>query len=194
MRMLVLLALIVLCPGASVVRAEIVEIPLPALEGIYSETGTTLRSVSFDLERTPSDIKSVSIRLEGDATVAMVSCDAGDNSDTWPVDVTALLPGPTPSAGWRVNTLGPATSGPFAVQQDFVGDRPSHADWGFLLDGAGDVELRITPAYLSDSCTTTSISPMATVRVAVLTIDAEFTVPTEGTTWGGIKALYGNAD
>jgi hypothetical protein len=81
-------------------------------------------------------------------------------------------------------------SGAVAWTAAFQGTPPAITTWSFLLDGSGEVMLSGAPAGLIGTCTEIISTPSAVIDEAVIIIDAEFAVPVQASTWGGVKALY----
>jgi hypothetical protein len=179
----------VLVVASSMAAAEIVEIPLPGLLGIYPITEMNVtRTVTFQLPAAPLIIHGASFRISGSAGVGAASCEWG-GSYPWPMDILASMKDTPFAHFWIASALMPVEASPFGWTAEFHAT-PSTTTWGFLMDGEAEISLSGAPSGLVDLCWPVTEPPTANVTEAVLIVDAEFPVPVEGTNWGRIKALY----
>jgi hypothetical protein len=167
--------------------AEVIEVPLPALHGIYKEGGTTVRTAAFHLDPPPMVVHAAWIRLSGDATGGTTECEGG-GTNPWPFDFSAAMMDSTTGGFWLAGGWTSGETGRFDMTDGF--SPLFGAGWGFLRDGYGEVELSGVPSPLVGMCWPVTPPPEAIVEEAVLIIDAAIPVPAEPTTWGSIKALY----
>ncbi len=191
MRRLTVSILMFLICGAGVVFAEIVEIPLPQLRGIYSRTDTVERRATFELPELPVFVRRVSIRVSGEATVGIVYCRWGEFYP-WLVCFSATMMDTVTNGSWRASGRTFEKPGFFEFTADFgswLG-----ASWDCLMDGQGEVTLFDAPSLSLRVCSAQTPEPVAIVTQAVLVLDVEFQVATAARTWGRIKAKFGNTE
>lgn len=118
--------------------AEVIEVELPALRGVYAEDGTVTRTATFRLDPPPVVVHGAWIRLSGDATGGTTECDGG-GTNPWPFDFTSMMRDSTTGGFWLA---GGWTSGETEAFDITDGFSPLFgAGWGFLDDGSGQVEL-----------------------------------------------------
>lgn len=182
----------IMCIGTLTSQAEVVEVPLPGLLGVYT-TGGTYRAAYFQLERAPTAVHSVEIRFSGESTVRYWYCDL-EGPFPIPVKFYAEINDPITPGWWFGGGTTPKESGEFQIESLFHADqRPNHATptWDFLVEyGSCVVRLRGTGNPGSDLCQPYTTYSDADVTTAVLLIDGEFPVPVDSKSWGAIKALY----
>ncbi len=185
-----LVTLVSLFCYAQLTSAEIVEVPLPQLEGTYTgnEFGFTERRISFDLPIPPLVVHNAWIKLHGYVEVGSVTCtDFPHGPFVWPMEFLAIIRDTVSGGSWFADNVTPDTSGVFELTTEF---RPSSgATWASIMDG--HVELRFIGAAvgLVPLCTG-EVDPHAELDSVAFVMDADFPVPTKESTWGQIKALY----
>lgn len=179
------LALVCFIACAAPAWAEVVEIPMPELQGAYPLSETMAeRTTTVHLPALPSVISGAWVRLSGSVVVGEVSCEF--NSGPWPMDFVVYLP--SGEIGWIAGPPPMMTSGDFSVTTAFHRLAPG-VDWSFLMDGEARITLWGAPAYLAGPCSEIS-TPSGVIDEAVLIVDAEYPLPVATSTWGRIKALY----
>ncbi len=189
MRKILAILLTVMGVGVTTAAAEVVEIPLPGVLGIYSfGPSNCCRTVSFQLPKVPLAIHGASFRVSGTTEVGSYEC-YWDGLHPWSTLLWASMIDKPGIDGWIANGPMPQQPGVFSWTATFHSN-PSTATWGFLMDGQAQITVVGVPSEYSEICYPVSASPTLTVTEAVLTIDAEFPVPVEPTSWGRIKALY----
>jgi hypothetical protein len=178
--------------GVATAHAEVVEVPLTGLLGVYT-TGGTYRTAYVQLDRAPTAVHSIRIRFLGESTVRDWYCDLEDSIPI-PVKFYAEINDPITTGLWFGGGSTPEESGEYQIESAFYADhRPKHPtpSWDFLIQyGSCLVSLEGAGNPASDLCQPYSTFSDATVASAILLIDAEFPVPVEETSWGRIKALY----
>jgi hypothetical protein len=173
----------------STANAEVLEIPLPGLLGVYPlDEQNATRTVEFELPQAPLVVNGAWFRISGTTGVGTTTCDGG-GLYPWPMDVSAFMADTVSAHVWIAWALMPEEPGPFAWTAEFR-PIPSTATWEFLLDGEAEISLFGAPTALVGLCWPVSAPPTANVEEAVLIVDAEFPVGLEATSWGRIKALY----
>ena len=179
-------AMLMLVPGLGV-QAEVVEIALHQLEGRYGEYDIWGRGSSFQLPQRPIVVHDVWLRLIGTVNVREVQCE-GSPSFPAPVSFDVTMRDYTSGGWWGVWPVTPTESGEFELTVRFL---PQHEPtWDFLSDGTGEIGLLASSCPESDSCWPVTTCSDAVLTEVVLIVNADFPVPTEGMTWGRIKALY----
>ncbi len=176
--------------AASIVRATVVETPLPELQGRYFLEETFARTATFRLQAPPILVHAAWLRLTGTVTVRLVYCDYLPYEPyPYPMGFAAEMPRPTPPGWWDGVTHTSSESGSFELTIQF---RPTNAEsnWDFLDDGVGELDLWSQGCPVIDLCWPVTQCTEAFVTDAVLVLDAEFRVPVEDTTWGRVKALF----
>jgi hypothetical protein len=169
--------------------ATVVEIPLPDLGGRYFLYETYQRSCLFSLPGHPAIIHSASLRLVGTATIRMTWCAIYPSEPYAELfGFGATMPDATTGGAWGAG-LSRAESGAFDLMVPFA--PYSGASWGFLDDGTGEVTLSGGGCPILDSCWPVTECSEANVEQAFLVLDAEFPIPVEQSTWGRVKALFG---
>jgi hypothetical protein len=172
--------------------AEVVELQLPELRGLYSTEDTVTRYSSFQMETVLLSIARVSIRITGTVTVGEIMCENGAGfmvPQPYPMDFLASMRDTVHGELWMAEQITPMVTGSFELTVPFEQIYGWHVTWDFLLAGYGEVRLDGMPAGTILSCSPT-IWPAATVTEAVLLVEGEFPVATQSSTWGSIKALY----
>lgn len=168
-------------------RAEIVEVALPGLTGVYPVDDETLsRTATITLPKLPRVIHGASFRIVATGTIGAANCGGIGHLDAWPMEYIAEIN--DEGGAWIAYQEPHYQAGQFGTEAAF---EPiiNPSTWDFLLDGQCDVILSGTPASALLSCDPIVV-PTGTVLEAYFIIDAEFELPVEPTTWGRIKALY----
>ena len=192
MRGLFLMIMLIAIALSESVSAEIVEVPLPELLGRYYTEETVTRYASFQLDRAPLSVAAVSLRITGTHALGEIWCEMGSPIMVplpYSVAFGASIPDTVNGYWWMAWQAAPLPSGDFEIVLPFTELYGWHVTWEFLRAGYGEVRLDGPGAGHVLLCTV-SIWPDATVTDAVLVIDGEFPVATEGSTWGSIKALF----
>ena len=168
------------------------EIPLPDLAGRYFVNETYQRSCLFSLPGHPAIIESASLRLVGTATIRMTWCDIYP-SDPYPepFGFWATMPDATTGGSWGAGAHR-TESGAFDVTVPFASY--AGATWGFLDGGTGTVTLGGSGCPILDGCWPVTDCSEAYVEQAFLVLDGEFPIAVEETTWGRVKALFGESE
>ena len=192
--LLAYVALVLVATGAT--AGELVEIDLPQLEGRYcfDTCDYSNRSVDFQLDRFPLAIEGVRIHISGVASVGQEMCDLyGDGN------VTGPSPYPMAFTAWMMDTVGghpwfagapmPVESGSFDMVAPFRELYGWPVTWEFLLSGHVKFSFGGQLSGLFPECWITEL-PEATIEHASLTIEGEFEVGVEQSTWGSIKSLF----
>jgi hypothetical protein len=183
-------ALIGIC--AATAHAEVVEVPLTGLQGVYT-TGGTYRTAHVQLDRTPIAVHSVRIRFSGESTVRYWYCDLEDSIPI-PVKFYAEINDPITAGLWFGGGATAEESGEYQIESGFYASHKPNSPtptWDFLIQyGSCGVSLEGCCNPASDLCQPYSTFSDATVASAILMIDAEFPVPVGETSWGRIKALF----
>ena len=176
--------------GMTNARAEIVEIPLPQLEGPYPATEQT-RAMAIQIPGPPASVYGAAVRLRGTAIVGQYGGNDAVLCPTptpWVMEFTVTL-GEDPTHGWGAFVLTPEETGEFEGTEDFL-YALGVTDFSFLLDGAATVFLAGWPTGMPLGCSPATEFPEATVSEATLILDGDFPVQTHGSTWGRLKALF----
>jgi hypothetical protein len=169
---------------SAVANAEVVEIPLPSLQGDYSVGGVASRAVAFQLDRPPSAVHGASIRWRGNIVHGELVC--GPEARPWAASFIASMHD-GPLNFWMASAPATAGSTSFDTASAF---RPLFgATWGFLMDGSGHLLVEFAPYRIVGLCTFGE-PPVGAIENAVLAIEAEFPAPVERGTWGNLKALF----
>jgi hypothetical protein len=180
-----LLAVIAWLGSAMGARAELLEVALPALLGLYPVSpGEFARTATIVLPKLPQVIHGCSLRIAATGTIGVANCGGVGQLDSWPMEYVAEMQGnewiafhePYFSAGSFEST---------ATFESFAGG----STWDLLLDGQADVTMNGAPWSALGSCDPI-VRPTGKILEAYFVIDAEFGLPVESTTWGKIKALY----
>jgi hypothetical protein len=187
-----LVALTVALGGSS--SAEIIEVPLPTLQGWYGIDGACIcyGDADFQLVRVPMAIDGVSIRLSGTVHVGQYSCKFLAVPHTYPYRFyfSASMRDTVSGFLWGADDLSGEESGEFELVASFEqlsSDWP--VTWDFLMAGYGRVNLTAMPDCILVDCDVLDW-PSATIEEATLLIEGEFAVSVDRSTWGSIKALF----
>lgn len=175
--------------GSSQSLAEVVEVPLPALQGRYYLEDIVERSASFQMERVPISISGASIRISGTLIIGEMYCENPSGimlPEPYPINFVAYMSDSVTGDVWYAGEISPLVSGEFEIAMPFM---ELHGTWQFLLDGQGTVKFAGPPVMIIMLCSPASW-PDAIVTSAALLVDGEFPVAAENTTWGGIKGLF----
>jgi hypothetical protein len=179
--------------ASSHVLAEVIEVPLPTLQGWYGIDGVCVcyGDAYFQLGRKPNVINGVSLRLSGTVHVGQYTCDFGTGPNTYPFRFyfSASMWDTVSGYPWGAHAYSPEESGEFEVLAPFRQFYHWPATWEFLLAGYGRVYLTASPEGIFTDCDALDW-PSATIEDAVLMIDGEFEVSVDQSTWGSIKALF----
>ena len=173
-------------------EAEIINVPLAGLNGVYTCQPSPSRTAVFTLRSVPVVVRSVSIKLSGETTVRQWFCDLDPPFDL-PVTLYAAIPDPLTGGVWYTYGVAAPVTGPFEIERRFVPYAPEYfgqPTWDFLRTG-GNVGVYGGGAPIIDICWSIGELSSATVTSASLLIDGDFPIPVEPTTWGHIKSLFG---
>ena len=167
----------------------ILEIPIP-IESPDFPYG--LESAEFEIVLPLQAVTQVSLRLVGSfQEVIYVDISNPWNYGSMPICLDMLL-GDDVAAGATVSERHqfPAGAGQFDFESVLL-DRES-GDWSFLLDGLGQVGVDPGPKYIQsyNGGIATAASSWGTLTEATLIITYDIALPSEGTAWGSVKALY----
>ncbi len=172
--------------------SEFETVPLPELQGYYSVFDTYTRYASFQLNRTPTQVYNVWIRISGSTNVGVYYCDLyGGPSDgpyPYPVEFASNIRDTVSGHSWMADQIAPDETGDFELTMQFHRIHGWPATWDFLKSGYGTIRSDGSTIMLVAICWPT-IFPDATVTDAVLTVEADFQVPVDQSTWGSIKSL-----
>ena len=91
---------------------------------------------------------------------------------------------------WFAESAMPSVAGPFEWTQPFVTITNQEANWDFLLDGEGVINLSLGSSETILLCGSSGPFPYAEIEKAVFVIDGDFPVQVEPGTWGRLKALF----
>ena len=174
------------------VPAEVVEVPLPELQGRYFIEDTVTRYARFQMDAAPLSIAGVSIRITGTHILGEIWCELASPITVplpYSVAFTASIPDTVNGYWWMAADKSQLLSGDFEITMPFREIYGWYVTWDFLLAGYGEVRLDGPPAGYVLLCNPT-IWPDATVTNAVLLVEGEFPVGTDQSTWGSIKALF----
>lgn len=177
-----LLALIVFARTAS---AVVIEVPLPALVGTYTDES---RTVTVQLPSTPSAIHGVSLRFAGTTSLGTWSCDGSNGyGPPLPVPVQVEATFYAPPGGWFAEPRLEAT-GPVSATVPFF--PVLGATWDFLLDGTADLNFGLwgEPAILE--CILVGPPDVTVLSEVTLLVDGDFSTPARASSWGHVKAIY----
>ena len=173
--------------ATSSARAETVEISLAALQGEYLADGET-RVVSLQLDPAPLSINWVWLTIRGTATVGELYCDLVGNQP-WRAETIARMPDDSGKL-WASWGYLPYVAGSFVWNSQFVTSDSDPASWQFLLDGQAELQFAVYPSGYVLFCHPISPPPQVRVDEAKLIVNGDFSVQTEGSTWGRVKALF----
>ena len=177
---------------------EIVEVQLPQLIGWYGFDGSTCmcnRTVSFHLDRMPTVVSHVWLHLSGTVNVGQYTCDPdpgyGPPPTIYPyqMEFVAAMKDTVGGHWWMADDRSPAESGQFELTILFEELYGWPVTWDFLRGGHANIEFSGGPGMLLVDCPVL-VWPDATITSASVRVEGEFPVAVEGSTWGGIKALY----
>ena len=194
MRRAILIFAAMVIAAADPAAAEIIEIPLPTLQGWYGidEACICYGEAFFQLERMPIVISSVAIRLSGTATVGQYTCDFGIGPQSYPFRFyfSASMRDTVSGYLWGAYGDSPEESGAFEFVAPFkqvLSRWP--VSWDFLMAGYSRVNLTAMPEGIIVDCGVLDW-PSATIEAATLIVEGEFKIAVDQSTWGSIKALF----
>lgn len=188
-----LIAALITCAPIISSASELEETQLPELQGFYSvfDTSST-RYASFQLDRIPTRIYNVWIRLSGSANVGEYSCyfysGFPEGPYPYPVDFFATIQDTVNGRPWIAERVAPEETGDFELTIPFQEIYGWPVTWDFLKSGRGTVKLAGGTIIIVAMCCP-DVFPDATVTEAVLIVEADFQVPVDQSTWGSIKSL-----
>jgi len=164
---------------ASVGAGATLTVESPGLEGTYQGSGGS-RTDHFDFGVSFISIDEVRIGWTGTITPGEGHGDGverpADEWFEWPAEFYAVMNPPGPGT-WIASAQGSSfsTEEPFSAQ--------GGATWGFLLDGAGEIDVILQPAIVIGGVMVTP--PSGEISNAYLVIDgvSEGTIPTVSA-WG----------
>ena len=168
---------------------EIMVVPLPELNGFYSDSVIT-RTVHFKLLRIPTEVYDVSIRLFGFADTGLLECEGPYGQmiqGPWHTKYNISMLDQTSGQKWLANFAYEDSSSALDTTRTFWSN--TGASWEFLKSGHGELTLEWYPLGIILLCWVIR-EPDVAIYNAYLIIDGEFRVPTENTTWGVIKSIY----
>ena len=155
--------------------ADVVEIPLPELHGVYPITGSNCeRTTSFSLPQPPLRVNGAWFRISGTTEVGQVTCEWG-GPYPWPMDFFASMKDTVFAHFWLAYEFMPEVAGPFGWTAEFQ-PSPHTTTWGFLMDGEGEMTLCGAPMPLVLLCRGIPPSPTATVVEAVLMLSVSLSI------------------
>jgi hypothetical protein len=174
-------------------KAEIVEVPLPSLQGAYWNADSGLvaeRYAEVVLPSPPSIIYGAWFTIRGSAEVGEYVCDGSEGTPwPWVMDIYASMRGESGEWWLSVSPM-PEEAGPFEWTSEFQVFASGLDSWDFLLDGEARVRLWGAPTGMPLMCSATTPPPHAQVTEAMLYVEGEFPVQAESSTWGRLKSLY----
>jgi len=194
-----IVAIISLSFNSSTADTETLEIALPDLIGLYSTDGVTSRADTFQLNKSPTTVNNVWIRLTGVHQLSMYCCEDGASCGPWHVIIDAVIPDILTPADWLARGYAPwdySSPLPYPLPYDFEDHIISFvtyngATWDFLTELQGTIRLNCEPYYTSNPhCLFPYPDPYLEITEAVLVIEGEFSVAVKELSWGTIKALY----
>jgi hypothetical protein len=192
MRHLVVISTLVFLICARAALAETMEILLPQLNGPYSVDGIQVRRASFQMERLPRTVRSVTMRLVGYHLGGEMGCDAGMCAPygicLWWFEFKVVMNDSTTGGYWMASH----TPQPFVGQfeMELVPVAYGSATWDFLNSGMGDIDLHGRPSEINNYQCWPVFYPEAAVDTATLIIEGDFYVAVQSNSWGCIKALF----
>lgn len=179
------LALLASCALATDAGAQILEIPLPKLVGIYPAPRTGERTTTVVLPEIPKSFVSVSIRVRGTTEIGVLTC---PEVVDWPTRCVATF---GPFSGSRMVAVHyNLTRGAFEWTATFESVPHGGTTWDFLMDGQELLHFEAGPSAYILPCAPASSRPAVTVAEAVLVVAGEFEIPEPNSTWGRVKAGY----
>jgi hypothetical protein len=188
---LILPTAFVLLSACGAARAEIIEIPLPDVTGLYvyqqTRGASNRRTVSFDLGGNVAQVNGAWIRWSGRVVAGWGSCSGGGLFE-WGGGIQAHLD-QYRFESWRALESAAYPDWENTFDETLAFTSPIDPGWDFLSDGTGDVIVSIWAVIYV--CGEMRVPPTATLDSATLVLDVVMApVPVEPTTWGRIKALY----
>lgn len=179
--------------------AELVTIPLPELEGIYSQITPSVRRVEVPIERVPTSLSSVRLHLQGSVAGGALACSGFPTMPDlviWPMDFAAFIYDPLNESYWHAGELTPETGDPGNIYEfEFTDSFRSlfNASWDFFVGSTHTLELEFhgIPSAFIAICSVVDF-PSGSVTRAELILEGDFPLAAEPTTWGRIKSLYGS--
>ncbi|NIO00771.1 MAG: hypothetical protein GTO42_01315 [Candidatus Latescibacteria bacterium] len=171
-------------------HAEMVEIALPDIQGLYSVDSTYTRTAHFQMDRAPIEVHDVWIRLCGIADTGLLSCEGPYGQEIlgpWWTHYEATMKDSTTGLLWGASYTYEDSSSALDFTMKF--QTQSQATWDFMKQGTGDLSLMWCPLPYVLTCSEI-IVPSVEITNAHLIIDGDFPVPVEINTWGAIKSLY----
>jgi len=166
-------------------QATVIEVPVPELL-VTLTTGSPdnhKRTVVIQLPTVPSVIRNVSVRMRGTATYTYFVCP--DGQPPVPMDLSTTLFEREPYTLPYVD-FDSHPEGAF----NFTRKLEHHpvSDYAFLLDGTANMQIgAYGPGFVE--CVSFGSATIRFDEVTLL-IDGDFPTPTNGSSWGRIKAIY----
>ncbi len=160
---------------AAPARAEIYEIPVPGLQGVYGPSSAVYeRSATFHLPGLPSVVHGASLRVRGTAEVGTLRCGVPPQDIPWPTSAEGwLIESVSPLLFWHAYEFMPVEPGKFEWTAVYKTSPAFQATWAFLDDGEGLAYLFGGPAgHILGGCSESSPPPNVTVEQVGLLIDA----------------------
>jgi hypothetical protein len=185
MRVCVIFLFVVFCFSLDSAGSERVEIPLPGLCGEYADWSIESRVDTFRLDRIPTDIYDVYIRLSGTTSEGMYWCDAIWYPLWYKLEFGAIMDDPLTGGSWET-----AIGRRFELEIPF--ETTTGATWDFIKSDKCIVELQVGHALLVCGGLSMVIDEPASAFIDSVTIviEADFQVGVRKSSWSKIKALY----
>jgi hypothetical protein len=169
-----------------VARAEVIDVPLPDVAGHYDAAG--YRSMDFDVGQGLSSVSGATISWRGTITPGAGHGDGvwipEDEWFEWGAEFIARMEPDPPQTGFWYAWVRSEEGGFDEVTAFHSSLSPG---WEFLLDGVGEVQVRLAPDISIGGVMVTP--PSGHLVTATLHIDTSLT-PVENVSWSSIKALF----
>lgn len=175
---------------ASSCWADTLDIPLPELHGLYSDSGIMDRTASFNIPGNVTEIHGAWIVLAGNVNAGELVCDiTGLDTTSAPLYFLTTVPDTSSGQTYGCEPVTPDVSGAFELTVEIVPVFGATGNLDFLLSGHGTIQCQGDPGAILGMCWLT-IFPSATIDSATLRFDVDFAVANMNSTWGAIKGMY----
>lgn len=177
---------------ASPTSGEIVEVPLINLHGIYTHDGIEIRSDSISLDRIPTEIHNVSLKLNGNVTNGRMAREFVNIGICFVkgLDWVVTTADTTTLYRWMPINYGSHLLSEEEMNTTF--DICTNSSWYYLLSGNDALQLHVKLWSFPEGpnhCWWCEY-PIVELSGVWLVIDATFETGLRHSSWGAIKALY----
>jgi len=171
-------------------NAEIVQIPLTELNGLYGRLAFNIpewRTQSFSFENMPTRVDSAWITVTGINMPGLYTCEGFSTPEQISMHMWADVSDPVAGGSWYTYGVDIETSGEYEISIPFEFSTVQEIDYSLRNELLFELNHNwaMVPGY---ECTIFEIAT-GFVEEVILYVEGEFEVPIEENSWGTIKKL-----